>query len=173
MTSPRNDRLLSAMRVFVAVLIVTGAVALLGGVAVLAVVLLNPSGLEDQLLRDYPGLDVARFRNGAAACAAITIVCAGLFIGLLRELRTMVDRAFLEDPFRADNDRRLARMGRLSLALAAISAPVPILSPPMMEFAGIGTGVTTSWLFFTLVLFVLARVFRHGAAMRDDLEGTV
>ena len=24
-----------------------------------------------------------------------------------------------------------------------------------------------------LVLFILARVFRHGAAMRDDLEGTV
>ena len=24
-----------------------------------------------------------------------------------------------------------------------------------------------------LVLFILARVFRHGAAMREDLEGTV
>ncbi len=24
-----------------------------------------------------------------------------------------------------------------------------------------------------LLLFILARVFRHGAAMRDDLEGTV
>ena len=24
-----------------------------------------------------------------------------------------------------------------------------------------------------LILFILARVFRHGAAMREDLEGTV
>ncbi len=30
----------------------------------------------------------------------------------------------------------------------------------------------TAWL-ATLMLFVLARVFRHGAQMRADLEGTV
>ena len=28
-------------------------------------------------------------------------------------------------------------------------------------------------LFIVLVLFILARIFRHGATMRDDLEGTV
>ena len=30
----------------------------------------------------------------------------------------------------------------------------------------------TAWL-LVVILFILARVFRHGAAMREDLEGTV
>lgn len=36
-----------------------------------------------------------------------------------------------------------------------------------------GEDFSLSSLFLSLTLFILARVFRHGAAMRDDLEGTV
>ena len=34
-------------------------------------------------------------------------------------------------------------------------------------------GLSGGMILLTLVLFILARVFRHGAAMREDLEGTV
>jgi hypothetical protein len=34
-------------------------------------------------------------------------------------------------------------------------------------------GVSLGGLLLALTLFILARVFRQGAAMREDLEGTV
>jgi hypothetical protein len=34
-------------------------------------------------------------------------------------------------------------------------------------------GVDFGGIILVLTLFVLARVFKHGAAMREDLEGTV
>ena len=34
-------------------------------------------------------------------------------------------------------------------------------------------GFDMTALLLTVILFILARVFRHGAAMREDLEGTV
>ena len=34
-------------------------------------------------------------------------------------------------------------------------------------------GLDGGSILLTLILFILARVFRHGAAMREDLEGTV
>jgi hypothetical protein len=37
----------------------------------------------------------------------------------------------------------------------------------------IGFGLSPAGVAFVLLLFILARVFRQGAAMRDDLEGTV
>ncbi|UUX98999.1 hypothetical protein [Sphingomonas sp. J315] len=43
------------------------------------------------------------------------------------------------------------------------------------EHLGTHSGVDMSFdsLVLALVLFILARVFRHGTALRDDLEGTV
>ena len=37
----------------------------------------------------------------------------------------------------------------------------------------IDAGLDLSGIVLVVVLFILARVFRHGAAMRADLEGTV
>jgi len=38
---------------------------------------------------------------------------------------------------------------------------------------GLDTHMSLTGLLVGLVLLILARVFRHGAAMREDLEGTV
>ena len=37
----------------------------------------------------------------------------------------------------------------------------------------IDAGLDIEGILLALILFILARVFRHGARMRDDLEGTV
>jgi hypothetical protein len=37
----------------------------------------------------------------------------------------------------------------------------------------INIGFSGSGLVLMLVLFILSRIFRHGAAMREELEGTV
>jgi hypothetical protein len=48
------------------------------------------------------------------------------------------------------------------------------LKPQLAEGAfGLHSDFSLSALGLAIVLFVLARVFRQGAAMREDLEGTV
>ena len=37
----------------------------------------------------------------------------------------------------------------------------------------VGTVEATLFILLVIILFILARVFRHGASMRADLEGTV
>jgi hypothetical protein len=105
------------------------------------------------------------------------IAAALKFLFELRGIVKSVDRG---DPFEPANADRLSRMGWLMVAAYAI---------------GIVAGVAVSWLqrvvpeargadidingdgggsiLLILVLFILARVFRQGARMREELEGTV
>jgi Fe-S cluster assembly ATPase SufC len=42
-----------------------------------------------------------------------------------------------------------------------------------VTFHGQVGGLDMTGILLVIILFILARVFRHGAAMREDLEGTV
>lgn len=84
------------------------------------------------------------------------------------------------EPFRAENADRLSRMGWLSVAvhvLAAILAGLGKWFEPFAEKAGhhleVGFNVELTGILLTLILFILARVFKRGAEMREELEGTV
>lgn len=111
-----------------------------------------------------------------ALAAAALIAVIYLFWNLLAIVDTVRDG----DPFVPANADRLTRMAWLGVVAHAIgflmvwpgvhvaeafSAPGEVVDFDL-DFDGTG-------LILILVLFVLARVFRQGAAMRDDLEGTV
>lgn len=86
----------------------------------------------------------------------------------LRILWQIVGTVAAGNPFAAVNAERLTKMGWLSLLLMAASLVSNIAlgtSKPLIEPSGS--------LLQVLTLFILARVFRQGAAMREDLEGTV
>lgn len=105
-----------------------------------------------------------------------------LFLGVrfLLELFGIMDTVGTGDPFAPENGTRLSRMGWLAIGgqgvALALKGVVKVLEPyaikagkPIdLEFDLDMTGVL-----LVLILFILARVFRHGAAMRADLEGTV
>ena len=69
-------------------------------------------------------------------------------------------------------------MGWLMLGVQALALPLGALGlfvARTLEEQG-GTGdmvIDPSGIVMVVVLFILSRVFRHGAAMREDLEGTV
>lgn len=85
------------------------------------------------------------------------------------------------DPFIADNAQRLARMGWVALATQVAMVPIAALALWFDEVAGDASdlniegdlGFSGEGVLLVLILFILARVFRKGAAMREDLEGTV
>jgi hypothetical protein len=80
------------------------------------------------------------------------------------------------DPFVPVNADRLRAMAWIAVAIHVVAVPMAILSnwvrhvTHAMRFEA---DLPLSGLFLALVLFILARVFREGTRMREDLEGTV
>lgn len=90
---------------------------------------------------------------------------------LLTRLKAIVETVRAGDPFVAINAKRLKTIAWCLLALQLLDlgfglASLLVEAPLAWSFA------LTGWL-AVILLFVLARVFEHGARMRDDLAGTV
>jgi Protein of unknown function (DUF2975) len=105
------------------------------------------------------------------------------FLVLLRRIVLSVGEG---DPFIPENAERLSRMGWLVLAGQIAAIPVGALvlwiaslvedTPAESRIRAdlhSDFGFSFSSLLLMLVLFILARVFRRGASMREELEGTV
>ncbi len=99
----------------------------------------------------------------------------GLF---MRELFRLVGSVEKGDPFQPFNADRLRRMGwntvasqMILFALAAIAHSFGGYREALL--AEDATLAGFSALLLALILFILARVFRVGAEMRSELEGTV
>jgi hypothetical protein len=95
---------------------------------------------------------------------------------VLSRLLAIVETVRSDDPFVGANAARLTAIAWALLGLELLRlGVVGIASAASFHRAGIdlGTGfAVTPWLSILLV-FVLARVFAQGAAMRADLEGTI
>jgi hypothetical protein len=111
---------------------------------------------------------VALLTSAALACAV-----AFQFVRTLHAvIRTVKDG----DPFIAENATRLESMGWLALAIQIIGMVVggiaiwasALLAEDWGDFE-----IDVSGIVLILLLFILARVFRAGAAMREELEGTI
>jgi hypothetical protein len=120
------------------------------------------------------------------ACSGIVLLCAVLVLIVFRVfqlLKRIVDTVGLGDPFVPENAGRLTQMAWLTLAIQLVSFPIGALAVSIgTELAksgghtkvdDLGFGISGNGLLLMLILFILARVFRQGAAMRAELEGTV
>ncbi len=131
--------------------------------------------LAGQLATKYHGQNVG---ETIATIRALTLLCplAGLAVHqILTRLRAIVATVRAGDPFIAANAARLHRIGWALLVLQlldlALGGIVLVLDRLGVEH-GTWTPGITGWI-AALMIFVLARVFRVGAAMRDDLAMTV
>ena len=168
----RGDPLLAiahiALRVSVIVIAITIGVVILATIALLA---FPPPHIAAQLAAAPAGTTA-----WAVAAALIGAVSLWLCLRFVMRLRAMIATVRSGDPFQPANADRLTSMAWLALGIQACAlADAPILAilredlldlPPAFGFSVGGFALA-------LVLFILARIFRQGAAMRDDLEGTV
>jgi hypothetical protein len=110
----------------------------------------------------------------------LTLILAALF-RFFGHMRAIIDSTKNGDPFTPANADRLKAMAWLLLAAQVLAIGVGMLRLYLANnipgsSGGERLGISLYDLkefVLVLVLFILARVFRHGAAMRDDLEGTV
>ena len=116
------------------------------------------------------------------AIVAIMLLAEAMLFAALRftlELRGIVRSVEHGDPFEPANADRLARMGWLTVAtygLAIVTGAIAAWIKSVAEGAGdldVDFGLGGGGIMLILVLFILARVFRQGAQMREELEGTV
>jgi hypothetical protein len=113
--------------------------------------------------------------QGMRMIPALGLVGVPLNFIVLTRLLAMVNTVRAGDPFVAQNAARLqaiawAVLGQqlLQLVIGRIASIVSTPAHPLH----ISTFSPSGWLAVVL-LFVLARVFREGTRMRDELEGTV
>ena len=121
------------------------------------------------------------------ACSGILLLAAAtvlIVFRVLQLLKRIVDTVGLGDPFVPENAKRLTQMAWLTLAMQLVTLPIGALAVWIgteleksgaghTELDGVDFGVSGNGLLLMLILFILARVFRQGAAMRAELEGTV
>ncbi|MEY2927163.1 MAG: hypothetical protein RL367_1640 [Pseudomonadota bacterium] len=123
-----------------------------------------------------PGLDVAAMQGVALAICLIGVSMALATGWALLQLRNIVDTVRDGDPFVQANALRLRRIGWVMVGIQVMTLPIGIMGHKLehhFDNVNLGVGFPLNGLLAILLMFVLARVFEQGAAMRDDLEGTV
>jgi hypothetical protein len=113
---------------------------------------------------------------GMRLVMVIGVVAAPVTNVALTRLLAIVSTVSLGDPFVAENASRLQQIAWAVLGLELLHLGVGIVIATVSSRAA---PLDLNWSFSptpwlaVLLLFVLARVFDHGARMRDDLEGTI
>lgn len=114
--------------------------------------------------------------SGILVLAAM--LCAVLF-RIFQLLKRIVGTVGEGDPFLPENAVRLTQMAWLSLIVQLFGLPLSGLGALINKLGEGEThldtmgGISGNGLLLMLILFILARVFRKGAEMRAELEGTV
>jgi len=179
---PRNDLLLLAGKILTILLQIAMAI----GAGVLIVILPFVTLLSGDLARGFaegseiPLQDIPTLPFAGVIMIGLAIVVAlFLFFGKLRAIIATVGHG---DPFAPANADRLSAMAWLMLSTQVLTLPLALLVPYLVEWAdsvdtvtfhGEVGGFDVTGILLVIILFILARVFRHGAMMREDLEGTV
>lgn len=149
----------------------------LGGVAILALLVVMPN--ERWIMSSFhlsPSPEAARLVMGLRAIAVLGLAAIPLNHVVLKRLLAIVETVRAGDAFVAANADRLQTIAwtlftlqLFSLVIGAIARAVAIPGQPLHLDAGFSIN---GWL-AVLLTFVLARVFAEGTLLREDLEGTV
>jgi hypothetical protein len=179
MTKLLHDPLLVFARFLLMFFIVVLAIACAAMLIALPAVLIFQGEVLAQLAEQDISADGQMIAGLMALLAGIAAL-AGLGIYFLVLLRRIVNSVGEGDPFAPVNADRLTLMGWIAVISELASIPIAALGA---WIEGIGGEANDSLTFdvsfdgggigLILVLFILARVFRKGAEMREDLEGTV
>ncbi len=178
MSKNMSDPLLAIATVIVVLgqilMIVIGALAVL---AIPATMIFRDVFLSE-LRSEFPNYALTYPTATVGALLLCVIALVAMFWLFLRKLRQIIDTVGAGDPFVPANAKRLTAMAWLMLGIQLLSLPAAGLAlyfaKSLGEKAGtIDASFDLSGVVLVVTLFILARVFRHGAAMREDLEGTV
>lgn len=182
MATQSQDTLLVFAATFVRLL--QWACGLAGGLLALLtpVVLLLGQGMLPGLSDNFQSDVLAASPLAVVAIFALLALTLAALFRFFGHLRAIIVSAGEGDPFTLQNAGRLNAMAWLFLGVKILSLLVGALRLHVANLVRLeGSGRDSldfsvydlNAVIIVLVLFTLARVFRQGAAMREDLNGTV
>ncbi|HEX9805790.1 MAG TPA: DUF2975 domain-containing protein [Alteraurantiacibacter sp.] len=175
MTRFRQDPLLAGAKIMLSLLIAL-TIFLMAMMAIGVGVLLTVQ--RSELLAKLAEVDAPPLAYWSILLALV-LLGAMFWLGFrfFRDLFAIIRSVEEGDPFRTENAALLQRMGWVTLGAQLIALVVGGIATALAPYAGEGVdadiGMGGGGILLILTLFILARVFRKGAEMREDLEGTV
>jgi hypothetical protein len=166
-----KDPLLTVATVVSVLARIALAVGIVGLSATFAAAVFRPGLLGTHMIIGIGSGKQDQIPGGALAIVALTIVVFALLYDFTARLAKIVATVRHGDPFTLANADRLTRMAWLAMSVQVINIGQSLMSTYVVAEMDVHVSLTA--LAVGLILFILARVFRHGAAMREDLEGTV
>jgi hypothetical protein len=138
--------------------------------------------LSIELAREAPNVTLGDILGMVAAALACVVALTLILFRIFQLLKRIVDTVGQGDAFLPVNAARLTQMAWLTLGVQIASfaigaifewASLTDLPPDIRDDVHMESALSGNGLLLMLILFILARVFRQGAAMRAELEGTV
>ncbi len=177
----RKDPLLIAARLIAVFMMVIMGIAMGALLIALPVVLVKQADVIAELAKQGFSGNPGPIIWAIAGVMVLALLPLGLIFRFLVTLNQLIDSVGQGEPFAAENAGRLSRMGWLALAVQLSAIPLGALGYWIAQQlkgmegvqADVDIGFSGNGLVLALLLFILARIFRHGAAMREELEGTV
>ncbi|HSG34266.1 MAG TPA: DUF2975 domain-containing protein [Sphingomonadaceae bacterium] len=167
-----KDPLLTAATVATVLARIALAIGMIGLAAALAAAVFRPD-----LLATPPLIGIGSGKQddipvAALVIVALTIAAFALLYDFAARLARIIATVRHGDPLTLANAARLSRMAWLAMSVQGINIAQTLMSMYLPN-TGMDTHMSLTGLAVGLVLFILARVFRYGATMREELEGTV
>jgi Protein of unknown function (DUF2975) len=176
MTTNPNGTVLKVTRGFIFLFL--GLLAL-AGLAMAVASVAVPFFWQDivtEVAKSSPEAQLSGLLPPILALLAFAIVILGLVWTILRKLLAMIATVAEGDPFVRANAVRLKAIGWLMVAIQIIGIPMGALVGwigERLHETDMHGDFSISGILAILLVFVLAGVFEKGAAMREELEGTV
>ena len=177
MTGPfdRSDRPLALSRTVLRLLVKLNIIFAIGIFVLLMATFAAPAFLMEALGLG-PTRDGGRLLLAMRGIMVVGILAAPVIHVIYTRLLAIVETVDAGDPFVVENAERLQTIAWSIVALQLMHVAVVVLANGVWvgdQQIDIGDKFAiTPWLTI-LLLFVLARVFDHGARMRDEIAGTV
>ena len=176
-----NDPLLligKIAAIFMQAAMAFGAIALVG---VLVAIPFAQGAINAELRAELADPSVSLPLLPLIGVLLIGLAMVAMLFVFFDKLRRIIGTVGEGDPFVDQNAKRLSAMAWLMLGVQLLTIPAAAFGIYLLEFAdqfedtnvSVDAGMDMSGILLVILLFILARIFRHGTRLRDDLEGTV
>jgi len=178
-TAHQGDAILKIGKIMTVLLQAMIAIAIAGLTILIPVILINSDQVASSLAESGSTANLAIIMTLIVAFLVAVIVVVAAAFHFFQLLRRIIDTVSEGEPFVEINADRLSRMGWIALIFQVAAFPIgaiaAYLAAQMPDHMDVSADIEFSLtgVLMAVVLFILARVFRHGIAMREDLEGTV
>jgi hypothetical protein len=178
MADQSNDLLLLAGRILAMIAKWLMAIAALALIVAIPLVIVFNGEINAELRAEMADPAIVFPLWQAVAAFALTFAALTMLFVFFDRLLRIIASVGAGDPFEPANAVRLEQMGWLMLGVQLVAIPLAGLGLFIAKTfedqgATVDAGFDIGAILLVIVLFILARVFKHGAAMRADLEGTV